>query len=74
MSNLAEITNGYSILYLNNFIPADKEKFTKEKDPLKESLLSKRYDQTFNNFMIQLRQKAALVDNVKKPQTRPSAN
>lgn len=66
LSGLTEIANGYAILYLNNLIEANKETFEKDKETLKESLLAKRRDQIFNDFLAQLRQKAKLVDNMKK--------
>lgn len=66
LSEPIEIANGYAILYLNNMIPASRADFDKEKETIKEGLLAKRRDQAFNDFMVSLRQKAKLVDNIKK--------
>jgi len=74
LSDVVEMNNGYALLYLGAFLKADQEKFAKDKDFLKERLTAKLRDQAFSNFMIQLRQKAALVDNIKKPSQEPVSN
>ena len=66
LSSIVEMSSGYAIIYLTNFIPADNEKFLKDKDFLKERLLTQRRDQAFNAFLAKLRQQANLVDNIKK--------
>jgi len=74
LSDPVEINNGVALLYLNAFIEADQEKFTKDKDFLKERLTAKLRDQAFSNFLAQLRQKAELVDNIKKAQPEAMPN
>ncbi|MFA6379042.1 MAG: SurA N-terminal domain-containing protein [Candidatus Omnitrophota bacterium] len=74
LSDPVEINSGVALLYLGTFIEADQEKFTKDKDFLKERLIAKLRDQAFGNFMAQLRQKAELVDNIKKSQQEPTPN
>jgi peptidyl-prolyl cis-trans isomerase D len=66
LSDPIEINSGFALLYLGAFMEADKEKFTSDKDFLKERLMTKLRDQAFNNFLVQLRQKAELVNNIKK--------
>ncbi len=73
LSEVVEMSNDFAIVYLENFIPADQEKFAKDKDFLKERLLAQRKDQAFNAFLAKLRQKANLVDNIKKLQEAQQA-
>lgn len=66
VSDVVEIASGYAILHLNLLVPADKEAFEKEKATLEKNFLAKKRDQAFSDFMASLRQKAKLVDNIKK--------
>ena len=66
LSNPTETSTGYCLLYLNAFIPIDENAFEEKKEELRASLLAKKKDSTFSNFLIQLRQKANLIDNIKK--------
>ena len=61
-----EISGGFALLRLGAFVEADKEKFEKDKAFLKERLKAKLRDQAFDAFLSQLRQKAKLVNNIKK--------
>lgn len=70
ISEVVETPKGFCILYLDSFIPVDKEKFEKEKEDFKKTILSQKKTEAFSRFVTQLRAKANLEDNIsrfKKP-------
>jgi peptidyl-prolyl cis-trans isomerase D len=64
--DLVSTTKGAYILRLEQFVPIDENKFAKEKDAFKEGLLFKRKDDAFNQFFLELKAKARLVDNISR--------
>lgn len=64
--DLVSAAKGSYILKLEQFIPIDENKFTKEKEAFKEGLLFKRKDNAFNQFFLELKAKSRLVDNISK--------
>ncbi|MDP8264040.1 MAG: peptidyl-prolyl cis-trans isomerase [Candidatus Aceula lacicola] len=66
LSNPVETSTAYCLLHLNAFIPIDENVFEEKKEELKTRLLEEKKENTFSNFLIQLRQKANLVDHIKK--------
>jgi peptidyl-prolyl cis-trans isomerase D len=66
LSDLVESVKGWCILHLDASFPADMENYDKEKGALGEALLSEQRNAAFNDFLIRLRLKANLEDNVSK--------
>jgi len=64
LSGVVATPNGYCILYLDNYVPADENEYAKVKDSLKEALLEEKQDSVFGDFVTQLRVKADFVDNL----------
>ncbi len=66
MSSVVEASSGYCILHLDNYIPIDPEKYEEEKEALAKTLSEEKQNAAFGDFLMQLRQKANLDDNIAK--------
>lgn len=64
LSTAVETERGYCILFLDSFEPVKNEQFLKEKDDFTASLLQNRKNEFFNEYLIRLRLKADLKDNI----------
>ncbi|MBM3247907.1 MAG: hypothetical protein FJZ10_00555 [Candidatus Omnitrophica bacterium] len=57
---------GSYIMRLLEAVPIDEKKFTEEKEAFKEKLLQQKKEIAFNNFFLELKGKARLIDNIPK--------
>lgn len=64
ISGTVETANGYCILHLDDYVPADDGAYEKERETLRASLLKEREAQAFNDFLSRLRIKAKLTSNI----------
>ncbi|MFC1594040.1 SurA N-terminal domain-containing protein [Candidatus Omnitrophota bacterium] len=67
---LVSALTGHYIIRLDDYQEANKEKFTQEQESLQELYLKRKKSKTFNDFFMQLREKAQLQDNI--PRETPS--
>lgn len=73
LSGIVETDKGYAIIHLDTVIPVDQEQFNKEKPMLAQMLLMEKKNETFTDFLSQLRLKADLQENVSKASTSENA-
>ncbi len=66
ISETVETANGYCILHLDEYVPADEGAYEKDKETLRASLLKDRESQAFNDLLSRLRVKAKLTSNIPK--------
>ncbi len=66
VSGIVETVKGFCIAHLDQYIPMDQEKYAKEKDTFFKELAVNKKNESFNQFVLSLRQKANLQDNVSK--------
>ena len=64
ISEVIETEKGFSILYLDNHLPAKMSDFEEQKSPIENSLLSEKRNAVFNDFVTQLRLEAKLLSNL----------
>jgi len=64
LSGVVEITNGFCILHLDNYVPVDLSEYEKAKDELAQSISDDKQKAQFGDFVSQLRVEAGLVDNL----------
>ncbi|MBF0483209.1 MAG: peptidyl-prolyl cis-trans isomerase [Candidatus Omnitrophica bacterium] len=62
ISPVTKISLGYAILHLDNYQPADKVEFEKNKESINKELRQEKYSQAFNEFITELRTQARLED------------
>jgi len=65
ISPVIEAGENFYILWLDEIIPIDEEKFAAEKTQFREWLLALKQKQRFVEFFLDLKKKANLVDNIK---------
>lgn len=63
---LVSTEQGSYILKLVEAIPIDEKKFTEEKEAFKEKLLQQKKEVAFNNFFLELKGRARLLNNIPK--------
>ncbi|MFC1698813.1 peptidyl-prolyl cis-trans isomerase [Candidatus Omnitrophota bacterium] len=66
VSPVVRVPNGYCILSPQEIIPVDQEKFVEEKEQFGQQLLGRKKEQTFADWLDQLKQRASLVNNITK--------
>ena len=71
ISDVIEITKGFCFLHLEEFIGIDQQKYLEEKDAFAETLLEKKKNEVFTDFLSRLRASANLENNLEKPSDFP---
>jgi len=66
ISDVVQTSNGFCILHLDLYEPADQTAFEKEKQTLSNDLLTNRRAESFNTFLNNIRLKAKLVSFLPK--------
>jgi len=64
ISDVVEITNGYCILHLDNYIPIEESDYEKAKEELAQTISQEKQNAVFGDFMAQLRVDSGLIDNI----------
>ena len=64
ISGVVETEKGFTILHLDERVPAQKEDFDQKKNELKGSMLQEKKSNAFNIFITNLRLNAKIVDNI----------
>ncbi|MFA5059610.1 MAG: SurA N-terminal domain-containing protein [Candidatus Omnitrophota bacterium] len=65
VSPVVEISKGFCIISVDNFVPIDEEKFKKEKEDFSKAVLAQKKNSAVDEFIERLRIKANLQDNIK---------
>jgi hypothetical protein len=66
LSGGVETDKGYCILHLDNYVPVDMNEYEDAKEELAQSISLEKQNRVFGDFVMQLRLKADLIDNVPK--------
>ncbi len=66
LSNVIEVGKGYGFLHLDAYLPINEEQFNKEKNEFAQNLMAGKRSEAFTDFLMKLRLKANLVDNISK--------
>jgi len=66
LSDVVETEKGYCILHLDNYIPVDMSEYEEAKEELAQSISMEKRNTLFGDFVMQLRLKADIVDNISK--------
>ena len=61
---IAETLNGYAVLYLDSKQPMDEQTYEKQKDELREGLLTEKRNAAFSEYLTKLRLQANLQDKI----------
>lgn len=69
-----ETLTGYAVLYLDSKQPFDEQDFEKQKESIRESVLTEKRNTSFSQFLTQLRLKANLQDNISELLARQKQN
>jgi len=64
ISDVVEITNGYCILHLDNYIPIEDSEYEQVKEELAQTISQEKQNEVFGNFVAQLRVDSGLTDNI----------
>ena len=59
-----ETLRGYAVLYLDSKQPLDEQDYEKQKEEIGNNLLTQKRNETFSEFLTQLRLKANLLDHI----------
>ena len=70
ISDTVETANGYCILHLDAYTPADEKAYEKERETLRTSILKERKAQAFNDFLSRLRVKAKVISHIPQKDTQ----
>jgi len=74
ISDVVETPKGFCILHLDEYIPADKKEYEKQKDDLSQQLLLQRRNEIFGDFLSKLRLDANLIDHISKQKQQKNQN
>ena len=74
LSDIVETAKGFCIIHLDQYIPIDQEKYKKEKDNFFKELAVSKKNESFSQFVLSLRQKANLQDNIAKLRKEQQVN
>lgn len=66
ISDAVATDKGYSILYLDRYIPVDEAQYQKDKETFSQTLQTEQKNEVFSGFLTQLRLQAGLVDYLAK--------
>ena len=64
ISDVVEITKGYCILHLDNYIPIEESEYELAKEDLAQTISAEKQNAVFGDFVSQLRVASNLVDNI----------
>jgi len=72
ISSVVETPKGYCLLHLDSYSAIDAEKYEKEKEGFRKTLLDLKKSQSFSQFIAKLRIKANLKSHLPKAQKNPT--
>lgn len=64
LSGVVEVDKGFCLLHLDNYIPADEDQFDLSREELAQKISNEKQSAAFGNYIMQLRVKADLTDNI----------
>jgi len=71
LSDVVEITKGYCVLHLDNYVPIEEGEYEKAKEELALSISQEKQNAIFGDFVAQLRIESGLVNNIPELTTLP---
>jgi peptidyl-prolyl cis-trans isomerase D len=64
LSKVVEVPNGYCIIYLDNYVPADVKDFEKNRQQTQEAILMEKRNVAFTDFLNGLRTRANVISRL----------
>jgi len=74
ISGVLEVPQGYAIVHLDSFAPIDENKFKEEKTSFSETLDTEKKNETFSQFVTDLKLQANPQDNISKLKAAQNKN
>jgi peptidyl-prolyl cis-trans isomerase D len=64
LGKVVEVPNGYCILYLDNYTPADEKDFEKNRENIEKDILTEKRNVAFTDFLNGLRSRAKVISRL----------